>query len=47
MIEIKQIKINPQLPKWPWWQYLIFLIAIVLLLKGEYNLLFDWLPFFK
>ena len=46
MIEINQIKINPKLPKWTWWQYLIIFISLVLLLKGENKLLLDLVAHF-
>jgi len=40
-IEVKQIKIK--LPKWKWWQWLLFLTGSVLIIKGDYQTLFSWI----
>ena len=41
MIKIKRLEIKP--PGWKWWQYLAFLVGLILVIKGDYDALFTWI----
>ena len=41
MIQIEKIKLN--LPKWKWWQVLLFVVCVILALKTDPSSAYDLL----
>jgi hypothetical protein len=42
MIKIQKLEID--FPKWKWWQYLIFIVTVMYVLKGDIYILKELFP---
>ncbi len=41
MLQIKEIRLK--LPNWKWWEYLMLITGIIMLIRGDYQTLIDWI----